>query len=212
MARRARSVSGLCFVALAIAALVIGRPAFLAAPATGGRATAASVQEAATPLVAAGNAVLLASLPAPAHAGGMFDFGLTLPFVALTFLLMMFVLNALWYSPVTTEMDERNAKLLQTLSEATDMLANADEIQVAYTEKIRAAREKASASVASYREKTEAAIAVKVNQAAAENDSKAAELKAKLADAVQQRMAAAEPEIERRKAAFVKETLASINM
>lgn len=30
----------------------------------------------------------------------------------------------------TQEVDERNAKLLQTLSEATDMLAKADEMQV----------------------------------------------------------------------------------
>ena len=30
---------------------------------------------------------------------------------------------------LTQEMDERNAKLLQTLSEATDMLAKADEMQ-----------------------------------------------------------------------------------
>ena len=36
---------------------------------------------------------------APA-AGGMFDFGITLPFVAITFLTMMAVLNALFYAPV----------------------------------------------------------------------------------------------------------------
>jgi len=125
---------------------------------------------------------------------------------------MMFVLNALWYSPVTTEMDERNAKLLQTLSEATDKLAKADEIQVAYTEKIRAARDKASASVAEYREKTEKAIKLKVEQARAASDAKAAELKSKLEAEMQKNMAAAEPEILKRKEAFVKETLASINM
>merc|ERR1712066_268298 len=102
--------------------------------------------------------LVLASAPEPAHAGGMFDFGLTLPFVAVTFLTMMAVLNALWYSPVTTEIDDRNAKLLQTLSEATDMLTKADEIQVEYTEQIRVAREKASKAVAEYRKTTEAAI------------------------------------------------------
>ena len=39
----------------------------------------------------AGGAIMVASLPAPAYAGGMFDFGLTLPFVAITFLTMMAV-------------------------------------------------------------------------------------------------------------------------
>ena len=35
------------------------------------------------------------------------------------------------------EVDERNAKLLQTLSEATDMLAKADEMQVLRNTRIR---------------------------------------------------------------------------
>merc|ERR1719436_419125 len=103
------------------------------------------------PWQAAGGAVFLATAPMPAHAGGMFDFGLTLPFVAITFLTMMTVLNALFYSPVSQEMEDRNKKLLQTLSEATDMLSKADEIQVEYTEQIRVARENASKAVSEYR-------------------------------------------------------------
>jgi len=149
--------------------------------------------------VAIANAALLASLPMPAHAGGMFDFGLTLPFVAITFLLMMVTLNALWYSPVTTEMDDRNAKLLQTLSEATDMLTKADQIQVEYTEQIRAAREKASKAVAEYRQTTEAAINAQINAAKRERDNKAAEAKAKLDAEVQQKIQSAEAEIEKKK-------------
>merc|ERR1719499_76591 len=93
---------------------------------------------------------------------------------------MMATLNALWYSPVSEEMEDRNAKLLKTLSEATDMLSKADEIQVEYTEQIRVAREEASAAVKTYRQKTEAAIAEQVAQAAAERDRKAAEVRSKL--------------------------------
>merc|ERR1712107_129958 len=113
---------------------------------------------AAQPWQMASTAAVLASMPTPAHAGGMFDFGITLPFVAITFLTMMATLNALWFAPVTAEVDDRNAKLLKTLSEATDMLSKADEIQVEYTEQIREARSKASAEVKAYREKTEAVI------------------------------------------------------
>merc|ERR1719512_419654 len=144
------------------------------------------------PLAPGAAAALLAALPAPAHAGGMFDFGLTLPFVAVTFLTMMAVLNTLWYGPVTEEMDERNAKLLQTLSEATDMLTKADEIQVAYTEEVRQAREKASAAVAEYRKTTEAAFNRKIGEAAAERELKAIEVKAKLEEEVQGKMKSAE--------------------
>ena len=44
----------------------------------------------------------------------------------------MAVLNALFYAPVSEEVEERNAKLLQTLSDATDMLAEADEMQATW--------------------------------------------------------------------------------
>merc|ERR1712066_1060884 len=150
--------------------------------------------------------LVLASAPTPAYAGGMFDFGLTLPFVAVTFLTMMAVLNALFYAPVSEEMEERNKKLLQTLSEATDMLSKADEIQVEYTEQIRKAREEASAAVKGYREKTEAVIEQQIKAAAAERDTKAEEVRKRLADDVEAKKRAADAEIETRKAAFVKET------
>merc|ERR1712066_608711 len=140
--------------------------------------------------------LVLASAPTPAYAGGMFDFGLTLPFVALTFLTMMAVLNALFYAPVSQEMEDRNKKLLQTLSDATDMLSKADEIQVEYTEQIRKAREEASAAVKGYREKTEAAISVQIKAAAQERDPKAAEVRKRLADDVEAKKQAADAEIE----------------
>merc|ERR1719382_1803456 len=146
-------------------------PAFVSSP------SRPSAPPLAQPLLAASSAVLLAAAPEPAHAGGMFDFGLTLPFVAITFLTMMATLNALWYSPVTAEVDDRNAKLLKTLSEATDMLSKADEIQVEYTEQIREARAKASAAVKQYRELTEKAIAARVRAAARERDAKANEVR-----------------------------------
>merc|ERR1711933_282420 len=101
-------------------------------------------------------------------------------FVAITFSLMMVTLNALWYAPVGAEVDDRNAKLLKTLSEATDMLSKADEIQVEYTEQIRAAREEASTALKAYREKTEAAIAQQVAAAAQQRDEKAKAVRSKL--------------------------------
>merc|ERR1719343_1169555 len=137
-------------------------------------------------------------MPAPAHAGGMFDFGITLPFVAVTFLVMMATLNALWYAPVTAEVDDRNAKLLKTLSEATDTLSRADEIQVEYTEQIRVARERASKAVQEYRKETEAAIMTQIESAKAAREAKESQVKAKLLEDVKAKKASAEPEIESR--------------
>uniref|UniRef100_A0A7S1W896 Uncharacterized protein n=1 Tax=Alexandrium catenella TaxID=2925 RepID=A0A7S1W896_ALECA len=211
--RRGRSAC-LSGALLAGAALLLASGgAFVASPArTASKAPAAASSGVAQPLLIAGNALLLANVPEPAHAGGMFDFGITLPFVALTFLTMMAVLNALWYAPVTSEMDDRNAKLLQTLSDATDMLTKADEIQVEYTEQIRAAREKASKAVAEYRKATEENIERQLRAAASERDQKAKEVSAKLEAEVEAKKKAAEAEIEKRRAAFVKETLSAVSL
>jgi len=162
--------------------------------------------------VVAGTAAMLAAAPLPAYAGGMFDFGLTLPFVAVTFLLMMVVLNALWYAPVTQEMDERNAKLLQTLSEATDMLSKADEIQVAYTEEIKEARAKAAAALKDARVKTQEAIDKEIEAAKAARESKVDSTKKTLEEEFAKKVAAAGPEIEKRKSDFVKQTLAAVSI
>jgi len=161
-------------------------------------------------LAAAG--LFLATAPAPAHAGGMFDFGLTLPFVAGTFLLMMVTLNALFYSPVSTEMEDRDAKLLKTLSDATDMLSKADGIQVTYTAQIREAREKASEAVKEYRAKTEAAVSAQIASAQADRDMKAKALRAKLEADVDAKKQAAESEIKKRQDAFVKETMVAVGL
>eukprot|EP00929_Paragymnodinium_shiwhaense_P031617 TRINITY_DN1766_c0_g1_i5.p2 TRINITY_DN1766_c0_g1~~TRINITY_DN1766_c0_g1_i5.p2 ORF type:complete len:214 (-),score=82.85 TRINITY_DN1766_c0_g1_i5:121-762(-) len=186
-------------------------PSFLSTQPSGAasslRSADAKVAAISTP---AAYAVFLASAPAPAHAGGMFDFGLTLPFVAITFLLMMVTLNALWYGPVLSEQDDRNAKLLQTLSEATDNLAQADKIQTDYTAKIREAREKASVVVAKYRELTEKDVGTQMNAAKANRDQRVSEVKAKLDEEMQAKIATAEGEIVKRKQEFVKKTLTSI--
>mmetsp|Transcript_19070 Transcript_19070/g.33574 ORF Transcript_19070/g.33574 Transcript_19070/m.33574 type:complete len:208 (-) Transcript_19070:83-706(-) len=196
---------------LALAAILVlfsaGSQSFVAPRA--GSSQQASPSQAA---MVAGTAAMLAAAPMPAYAGGMFDFGLTLPFVAVTFLLMMVVLNALWFAPVTNEMDERNAKLLQTLSEATDMLSKADEIQVEYTAEIKAAREKAAAALTDARKKTQAAIDEEVKKATAARESKAAGLKKELDAELQSKIAAAEPEIEKRKTDFIKQTLAAVSL
>eukprot|EP00930_Biecheleria_cincta_P026976 TRINITY_DN1894_c0_g2_i1.p2 TRINITY_DN1894_c0_g2~~TRINITY_DN1894_c0_g2_i1.p2 ORF type:complete len:207 (-),score=61.59 TRINITY_DN1894_c0_g2_i1:159-779(-) len=162
------------------------------------------------PVLAGSAAALLAAAPMPAYAGGMFDFGLTLPFVAITFLTMMAVLNALWFAPVTAEVDERNAKLLQTLSEATDMLSKADAIQVKYTADIKAARDAASKALVEARAAQDQVLKAEFAAATTKRASEAAELKANLDKETAAKMKAAEGEIEKRKADFIKETLAEV--
>merc|ERR1711988_30192 len=140
--------------------------------------------------------------------GGMFDFGLTLPFVAITFLTMMATLNALWYAPVGDEMEDRNAKLLETLSQATDKLTKADAIQVEYTENIRKARAAAKKAVDEYRKEVQKTVDQQISSSRAVLETKAKDAMVKFETQVSEKLVAAdtEAEIVKRKDVFVKET------
>ena len=50
--------------------------------------------------------------------GGLFDFGATLPIVASEFLILLFVLNLILYSPLTKMINTRNESILENLSQA----------------------------------------------------------------------------------------------
>ena len=57
--------------------------------------------------------------------GGLFDFDATLPFMALQIILLTFVLNILFYGPVTKILDDRNTTIRNNLKEASITLVKA---------------------------------------------------------------------------------------
>ena len=58
---------------------------------------------------------LLATLPAHAEAGKIFDFNLTLPIMATQFLLLMVFLDKFWFTPVGQVLDNRDKMLREQL-------------------------------------------------------------------------------------------------
>ena len=58
---------------------------------------------------------LLATLPAHAEAGKIFDFNLTLPIMATQFLLLMVFLDKFWFTPVGQVLDDRDKMLREQL-------------------------------------------------------------------------------------------------
>jgi F-type H+-transporting ATPase subunit b len=54
--------------------------------------------------------------------GGLFDFGITLPLVAIQFLVLMFILNIILYNPLIQAINDRNEYILDNLAKASDML------------------------------------------------------------------------------------------
>jgi len=60
--------------------------------------------------------------------GGLFDIGATLPLVAIQFLVLMFLLNTLLYSPLINEVNDRNGYILNNLSRTSELLLEANQL------------------------------------------------------------------------------------
>ena len=64
--------------------------------------------------------------------GGLFDFGATLPLLIIQFAILTFVLNVILYNPILNILNERNEYLLGTLTQASDLLNEANLITEKY--------------------------------------------------------------------------------
>jgi len=71
-------------------------------------------------------------LLAEESAGGLFDFGATLPFIVIQFLLLMFILNLILYRPLIKLVNQRNEYVLDNLNKASEKLIEANELVVNY--------------------------------------------------------------------------------
>lgn len=73
---------------------------------------------------------VLATLPAHAEAGKIFDFNLTGPIMATQFLLLMVFLDKTWFGPVGKVLDERDSQLRKQLGSVRDNSSDVGKLQV----------------------------------------------------------------------------------
>ncbi|HEY9596559.1 MAG TPA: F0F1 ATP synthase subunit B' [Cyanophyceae cyanobacterium] len=79
----------------------------------------------------------------------MFDFDATLPLMALQFLLLAAVLNAVFYKPLTKALDERDNYIRTNETEARERLAKANQLAKQYELQLADARRQSQSIVAS---------------------------------------------------------------
>lgn len=80
--------------------------------------------------------------------GGLFDFNATLPLVMVQFIGLIFILNILLYEPLLQTIQERKDYILKNLSEASELLIEADMLVANSEEKLIIARQKAEKAIA----------------------------------------------------------------
>ena len=79
--------------------------------------------------------------------GGLFDVGATLPLVAIQFLLLMILLNAILYSPLLKVIQERKDYILTNLSKASELLAEARNMTSKYEQELSSVRKEAQLEI-----------------------------------------------------------------
>lgn len=77
----------------------------------------------------------------------MFDFDATLPFMALQFLLLAALLNAIFYKPLTKVLDDRDNYIRTNNLEARERLAKAERLTKDYEQQLADARRQSQATV-----------------------------------------------------------------
>jgi F-type H+-transporting ATPase subunit b len=116
----------------------------------------------------------------------MFDFDATLPLMAVQFLLLTALLNAVFYKPLTKVLDERDELIRGSATDSSEKLAKAESIVQEYERQIAQARRESQNLVQKAQAEAKEITASKIAQAQQE---------------VQSQREAAAQEIEQQKAA-----------
>lgn len=77
----------------------------------------------------------------------MFDFDATLPLMAVQFLILMAVLNAVFFKPLTKALDERDNYIRQNYKDAEDRLTKTEQLSRQYEQELAETRKSAQAII-----------------------------------------------------------------
>mmetsp|Transcript_30902 Transcript_30902/g.118435 ORF Transcript_30902/g.118435 Transcript_30902/m.118435 type:complete len:157 (+) Transcript_30902:1624-2094(+) len=113
-------------------------------------------------------------------AEGLFDFNATLPLMALQFLLLMVVLNSVFYKPITQVMDDRDEYIRQSLTEASKNVAETEELTRKYKLELSQARREALDLINQSKQEAQAIVDKKIKEAQKETESLVSEAFAQL--------------------------------
>jgi len=79
--------------------------------------------------------------------GGLFDFDGTLPLVAIQFILLMVILNIVFYNPLLVAITERNDFILNNLAKASQVLTKANGLTAQYEQELTSIRKEAQLEI-----------------------------------------------------------------
>ena len=107
---------------------------------------------------------LAESLQAEAR-GGLFDFNATLPLMALQFLILMIVLDNIFYKPIAKILDERDEYIRNSLTTASASLNKANALTLQYEQELADARKDAQELIRNSQKDAQEVVSIKIKTA-----------------------------------------------
>lgn len=126
----------------------------------------------------------------------MFDFDATLPLMAVQFLLLAAVLNAVFYKPLSKAIDERSEYIRTNEVEARERLAKAEQLAKQYEEQLAVARRQAQGVIVAAQEDAKKIAAQKNSEALAEVQARLEQTRKEIEEQKQVAMTALEQEVD----------------
>ncbi|MBD1836165.1 F0F1 ATP synthase subunit B' [Trichocoleus sp. FACHB-90] len=100
--------------------------------------------------------------------GGLFDLDATLPLMAVQFLILVAVLNVVFYKPLTKAIDERDNYVRKNLLEARERLSKAESLTKQYEQELAQTRRQSQETIAAAQAEADKIRAGKIAEAQAE--------------------------------------------
>nr|YP_009314930.1 ATP synthase CF0 subunit II [Scinaia undulata]SCW23385.1 ATP synthase CF0 subunit II [Scinaia undulata] len=128
--------------------------------------------------------------------GGLFDFNATLPLMVLQFLLLMILLNIIFYKPVAKILDERDEYIRNSLTTASASLNRADKLTLQYEQELANARKEAQELIRSSQKEAQEIVLNKIKEAQQEAEILVAEASKQLISQKEQAIKTLENQVE----------------
>ncbi|MBE9179250.1 F0F1 ATP synthase subunit B' [Oculatella sp. LEGE 06141] len=109
--------------------------------------------------------ILLAVEAAAEEGGGLFDLDATLPLMAVQFLLLVAILNAVFYKPLSKALDDRDSYIRSNITDAQERLSKAQNLAKQYEQELAETRRQSQAIIATAQEDAQKIAAQKVAEA-----------------------------------------------
>lgn len=128
--------------------------------------------------------------------GGLFDIDATLPLMAIQFLILVLILNATFYKPLSKAIDDRDDYIRKNQLEAQERLSKADQLAKQYEQELAAARRQSQTTITDAQAEAQKIAAEKMAQAQKEAQAQREQAAQEIEQQKQEAMASLEQQVD----------------